>query len=43
MDILMVGALIGFSTYVVEPDDLIFGILFESIVLIAFAVFLGIF
>lgn len=39
----MVGALIGFSTYVVEPDDLSLGLIFESIVLIAFAVFLGFF
>jgi hypothetical protein len=43
MDILIVGALIGFSTCVVEPDDLSFGLIFESIVLVAFAVFLGIF
>jgi hypothetical protein len=40
MDILAIGAIIGVSTYIVEPDDLIFGIIFELVVLAAFVGFL---
>jgi hypothetical protein len=34
--ILALGASTGLATYVVEPEDLVFGLIFESIVLAAF-------
>jgi hypothetical protein len=36
MEILGTAAFVGLATYIVEPDDLVFGLIFESIVLAAF-------